>query len=230
MALRAIRLIRGVFDLATRYNKEYMNEHQWLNRTVFLETIAGVPGMVGGMFRHMRSLRTLKHDYGIIHHLLEEAENERTHLFIFLKLRQPGRFFQLMVAIAQGIFFNFYFFAYLLSPTFCHRFVGYLEEEAVHTYTVLLKQLDDNKLQAWTDMPAPEIAREYYELPKDAKLRDVVLSVRADETIHRDCNHKFAELKPETDVNQEILNIYSEEIKEPKDKEGTSKDSASHLG
>ena len=47
-----------------------------------------------------------------------------------------------MVALAQGIFFNIYFLAYLLSPSFCHRLVGFLEEEAVHTYTVLLRQLD----------------------------------------------------------------------------------------
>ena len=33
-----------------------------------------------------------------------------------------------------------YFLAYMVSPLFCHRFVGYLEEEAVHTYTMLLEQ------------------------------------------------------------------------------------------
>lgn len=27
------------------------------------------------------------------------------------------------------------FVAYLINPKICHRFVGYLEEEAVHTYT-----------------------------------------------------------------------------------------------
>ena len=43
--------------------------------------------MVGGMNRHMKSLRSLRHDHGMIHHLLNEAENERTHLFIFLKLK-----------------------------------------------------------------------------------------------------------------------------------------------
>lgn len=31
----------------------------------------GVPGMVGGMLRHMRSLRTMKRDHGWIHTLLE---------------------------------------------------------------------------------------------------------------------------------------------------------------
>ncbi len=39
----------------------------------------------------------------------------------------------------QGVFFNAYFLAYLLSPKTCHAFVGYLEEEAVKTYTHALK-------------------------------------------------------------------------------------------
>ncbi len=116
-----------------------MTEKKWLNRCLFLETIAGVPGMVGGMTRHLKSLRSLKSDHGMIHHLLDEAENERTHLFIFLEMKRPSRLFKTMVAISQGIFWNFFFLAYIASPQFCHRFVGYLEEEAFHTYTVLLR-------------------------------------------------------------------------------------------
>ena len=63
--------------------------------------IAGVPGMVGGMLRHMRSLRSMKKDNGWIHTLLEEAENERMHLLTFLQLRQPGLFFRGMVLLSQ---------------------------------------------------------------------------------------------------------------------------------
>ena len=62
---------------------------------------AGVPGMVGGMLRHMRSLRSMKQDNGWIHTLLEEAENERMHLLTFLQLRQPGMFFRGMVLLSQ---------------------------------------------------------------------------------------------------------------------------------
>lgn len=138
MALYSVKAMRFVFDMGSGFNKDKMSEDKWLNRAIYLETVAGVPGMVGGMTRHMRSLRTLKPDHGMIHHLLNEAENERTHLFIFLKLKEPGRLFQLMIAVGQGVFFNLYFLAYLFSPRFCHRFVGYLEEEAVHTYTMLL--------------------------------------------------------------------------------------------
>jgi len=55
-------------------------------RVCFLETIAGIPGMVGGVVRHLKSLRLMRKDHGWIHHLLLEAENERMHLFIFLNL------------------------------------------------------------------------------------------------------------------------------------------------
>jgi hypothetical protein len=38
------------------------------------------------------------------------------------------------------------------------RFVGYLEEEAVVTYTDILKFIDNNQLPMWKALPAPEIA------------------------------------------------------------------------
>ncbi len=38
-----------------------------------------------------------------------------------------------------GFFVTMFWIAYAISPRFCHRFVGYLEEEAVSTYTHCLK-------------------------------------------------------------------------------------------
>jgi threonyl-tRNA synthetase len=99
LAYGAIQLIRRSFDIVSGYNPEKMNERGWLNRIIFLESVAGVPGMIGGMQRHLRSLRTLERDHGWIHHLLQEAENERMHLFFFLKQRSPGISFRLAVAL-----------------------------------------------------------------------------------------------------------------------------------
>ena len=79
VALRTIQLLRKGFDLATGYGAD-MDEKKWLRRFIFLETIAGVPGMMAGMVRHLRSLRLMRRDHGWIHTLLEEAENERMHL------------------------------------------------------------------------------------------------------------------------------------------------------
>jgi len=99
IAFGLVKLMRGSFDTISRYNPQTMNERDWLNRIVFLETVAGVPGMIGGMVRHLKSLRTLERDHGWIHHLLQEAENERMHLFIFLTMRNPGVFLRSGIAI-----------------------------------------------------------------------------------------------------------------------------------
>lgn len=116
LAFTLVKIMRGSFDLISRYNPAKMDERHWLNRIVFLETVAGVPGMIGGMIRHLRSLRTLERDHGWIHHLLQEAENERMHLFIFLTMRNPGIIMRISIAITQAIFFNFYFIMYMVAP------------------------------------------------------------------------------------------------------------------
>ena len=46
LAFRAISTIRRAFDIATGYHPDRMDEAQWLRRIIFLETVAGVPGMV----------------------------------------------------------------------------------------------------------------------------------------------------------------------------------------
>jgi len=38
------------------------------------------------------------------------------------------------------VMYNAFFLSYLISPKACHRFVGYIEEEAVHTYTVVRRR------------------------------------------------------------------------------------------
>ncbi|KAI9341158.1 aox, alternative oxidase [Obelidium mucronatum] len=197
IAYSLVRLMRFGFDSATGYTDKVgiMTEKQWLNRICFLETVAGVPGMVAGMIRHLHSLRNLTRDHGWIHTLLEEAENERMHLLTFMKLKAPGPFFRGAVLITQGIFFNAYFLCYLLSPKTCHRFVGYLEESAVHTYTLCLKDIEHGRIKHWGTQQAPEIARFYWRLEEDATIKDVVAAVRADEADHRDTNHMLAALR-----------------------------------
>ena len=196
IAFKMVFLLRKTFDILTYYDVNKMNEKKYLDRFLMLESIAGVPGMVGAMNRHLRSLRYLKRDNGWIRHLLEEAENERMHLFIFLNIKQPGFFLKSSIFLTQFVFFNAFFAMYLLSPRACHRFVGYLEEEAVKTYTHCLKDLDEGKLKFWENKKAPREAISYYDLEDNATFRDVILAVRADEAMHRGVNHFFADLKP----------------------------------
>lgn len=186
IGLGAVQTMRWTFDKLTGYGPS-MTEIQWLRRMIFLETVAGVPGMVSGMLRHLQSLRAMRKDRGWIPMLLEEAENERMHLMTFLEVRKPGPILRLLVLAAQGIFFNLYFVVYLLFPRVCHAFVGYLEEEAVRTYTHALHDIDSGKL--WVKTPAPEIARTYWSLKPEATMRDVILCVRADEACHSHVNH-----------------------------------------
>jgi len=160
------------------------------HRAVVLETIAAVPGMVGGTLQHLRALRRMESDRGWIHALLDEAENERMHLMTFIHIAQPTRLERLLVVLAQGAFFNFFFLLYLLSPKTAHRVAGYLEEEAVQSYTDYLARVDQG---GCANVPAPRIAIDYWNLAADARLRDVILAVRADEARHRDVNHQFAD-------------------------------------
>ncbi|EJD50700.1 alternative oxidase [Auricularia subglabra TFB-10046 SS5] len=178
-----------------------MDPHMWLNRILFLESIAGVPGMVAATCRHLRSLRLMRRDAGWIHTLLEEAENERMHLMTFMTLRNPSIGFRALILGAQGVFYNLFFFSYLFSPKTCHRFVGILEEEAVYTYTQCISDIKNGHLPEWADKPAPEIAIDYWRLPKNATLLDVIYAVRSDESTHRFVNHTLANLDGKKDVN-----------------------------
>jgi len=159
------------------------------HRAVVLETVAAVPGMVAGSLRHLRALRRMESDHGWIRVLLEEAENERMHLMTFIQIAQPSMFERFLILIAQGIFYNLFFLIYICSAKTAHRIVGYFEEEAVYSYTEYLAGIDDGTHE---NVPAPEVAIEYWSLPADARLRDVVIAVRADEGHHRDVNHQFA--------------------------------------
>lgn len=160
------------------------------HRAVVLETVAAVPGMVGGSLQHFRALRRMRTDHGWIRKLLDEAENERMHLMTFIHVARPSHFERLLVLLVQGAFYNSFFLLYLISPRTAHRFVGYLEEEAVYSYTEYLAGVDNG---AYANIPAPKIAIDYWKLAPDARLREVIVAVRADEAHHRDVNHEFAD-------------------------------------
>lgn len=134
--------------------------------------------------------------------LLEEAYNERMHLLTFLKMAEPGRFMKFMIVAAQGVFYNGMFISYLISPRICHRFVGYLEEEAVLTYTRAIQDIEAGKLPKWEKLEAPEIAVRYWNMPEGHRtMRDLLLYIRADEAKHREVNHTLGNLHQNDDPN-----------------------------
>ena len=157
------------------------------HRAVVLETVAGVPGMVAGMWNHLRSLRKMQPDErGWIKTLLDEAENERMHLMIFIEIAKPNIFERLLIAFAQLVFWHFYLVLYIFFPGTAHRMIGYFEDQAVISYTQYLDEIKSSKVE---NIPAPKIAIDYYGLKKTAKLSDVIKKVRADEQGHADVNH-----------------------------------------
>ena len=198
IALKTVKFMRFFAD--SFFSKRYGH------RAVVLETVAAVPGMVGGLLQHLKAIRYIRDDEGWIRELLDEAENERMHLMTFIHIAQPSRFERILIMVGQAIFYNFYFFLYLFAPRTAHRVVAYLEEEAVISYTEYLAAIDAGKLE---NVPAPAIAKDYWKLPDDAMLRDVVIQVRADEAGHRDRNHEMADelaagRKPTPDAEHKV--------------------------
>lgn len=181
-ALGVTRLLRFIADrfFAKRYG----------HRAVVLETVAAVPGMVGAMATHLRCLRRMVDDEGWIRRLMDEAENERMHLMTFVEIARPSALERWLILITQWLFWLGFFMLVLISPRTAHRLVGYFEEEAVLSYSLYLAEIEAGRTP---DVPAPAIAKRYWQLANDATLRDVVRVVRADEAGHRDVNHARAD-------------------------------------
>lgn len=177
------------FTKVLRFCADTFFAKRYGHRAIVLETVAAVPGMVGATINHLRCLRRMCDDRGWIRTLMEEAENERMHLMTFIEVAKPTLFERMVILGVQWVFYLAFFALYLISAKTAHRVVGYFEEEAVISYTLYLRELDEGRS---ANLPAPAIAKHYWKLADSATLRDVVLVVRADEAHHRDVNHGFA--------------------------------------
>ena len=178
------------FTSVLRFLADTFFAKRYGHRAVVLETVAAVPGMVGATLQHLKSLRRMRDDGGWIHTLLEEAENERMHLMTFVEIAKPTKLERWLILIAQGAFYNGFFLLYLVSSRTAHRVVGYFEEEAIISYTEYLAEIESGRI---VNIAAPTIAIDYWKLAPDARLKEVVIAVRADEVGHRDVNHGFAD-------------------------------------
>jgi ubiquinol oxidase len=178
------------FTKVLRFLADTFFAKRYGHRAVVLETVAAVPGMVGATLQHLKSLRRMKGDDGWIHTLLEEAENERMHLMTFIEIAKPTVLERWLILLAQGVFYNSFFLLYLVSSRTAHRAVGYFEEESIVSYTEYLDEIESGRTE---NVAAPQIAIDYWKLGPDARLKEVVIAVRADEAVHRDVNHGFAD-------------------------------------
>ena len=182
-ALSMTKFFRFIAD--TFFAKRYGH------RAVVLETVAGVPGMVAGVWMHFKSLRKMKVGYGEqIREMLAEAENERMHLMFFIEIAKPNYFERPIVLFSQMIFGLFYLFMYVFFTRTAHRMIGYFEDEAVKSYTEYLEMVESGKVE---NIPAPKLAISYYGIGSDSKLSDLIRCVRADEEHHSETNHNYAD-------------------------------------
>ena len=198
------------FTKGMRWFADTFFRKRYGHRAVVLETVAAVPGMVAGMLLHLKSLRKIEDDKGWIKTLLDEAENERMHLMTFIQIAKPTFIERIIIMMAQFIFILMYSIIYLSSQRTAHRIVGYFEEEAVISYTEYLKEIEEGKIE---NIKAPEIAINYWNLPLNSKLKDVVEVIRDDEAGHRDVNHSFANI-----LNVKNVKVIEEEVIEEKEK------------
>ena len=178
------------FTKVLRFCADTFFARRYGHRAIVLETVAAVPGMVGATLTHLRCLRRMSDDEGWIRTLLEEAENERMHLMTFIHIAKPTLFERLVILGVQWVFYLAFFALYLVSARTAHRVVGYFEEEAVISYTEYLAQVEAGRHE---NVPAPQRAIDYWKLDPGARLREVIVAVRADESRHRDVNHRFAD-------------------------------------
>jgi ubiquinol oxidase len=70
-----------------------------------------------------------------------------------------------------------------------HLMTANFEEEAVRSYTEYLTLIDQKVI---SNPPAPVIAIQYYDLKRNARLRDMIECVRADEMKHAEVNRRYS--------------------------------------
>lgn len=195
------RFALGVTKLL-RWGADTFFAKRYGNRAIVLETVAGVPGMVGATLTHLRALRLMQDDNGWIRTLMDEAENERMHLMTFIEIAKPSWFERIIILTVQWFFYVGFFILYLISDRTAHRLVGYFEEEAVLSYTLYLAEIDSGR---HPNPPAPPVALRYWNLPEGTLLREVIEIIRADEAHHRDTNHFMANALSGRDADYEAI-------------------------
>lgn len=75
----------------------------------------------------------------------------------------------------------------------------FAEEEACHTYTDIIKCIEEapegTEMANWRTEKAPSIARGYWRLGEEGTVLDMMYAIRADEAEHRDVNHECSGMK-----------------------------------
>ena len=156
-----------------------------LNRAILLEAVASIPGRVPPIIGHFRYLRNMAHVRYMLNRFIEQVNKERMHLLTLIRLKDPGPFFRAAAMAGQAGFGTTFLVMYMISPSLCNRFVGYIQDEARHTYTMIIEEMENapggSELASWRTEQAPDTAKGYWNLGDDVTVFDVIKAVAADD-------------------------------------------------
>ena len=120
----------------------------------------------------------------MLNKFIEQVNNERMHLLTLIQLKDPGPFFRAAAMAGQAGFGTAYLVMYMISPALCNRFVRYIQEEARHTYAMIIEEMenspDGSALALWRTEQAPDNAKGYWNIGDDVTVFDVIKAVAAD--------------------------------------------------
>lgn len=77
----------------------------------------------------------------------------------------------------------------------------------------VIQDIEQGRLPEWENLPAVDIAKEYWDLPDTATIVDVMYAIRADEATHRFVNHTLGSLDPNKDFNPFANHIPSADLR-----------------
>ena len=147
---------------SARLAADALFDDRYGHRAVLLETVAAVPGMVAASLLHLKCLRRMIDDNGWIRTMMDEAENQRAHLMVFVQIARPSLPERLLILFAQGLVYNTFFLHLSRLSGDGPEVTAYAAEDAVRGYTQYLAGLESGQYE---NMPAPPLSLAYWNLP-----------------------------------------------------------------
>lgn len=136
------------------------------------------------------ALRNLHVNREEIEDLLGEASSEHFHLLVLRRIAKLSWYGKAAIWKMQFIYVPLFRILLTLSPSIAYRTVAYTEERLAGIYADWLLAL---MCGAATNMPAPQIAIQYWSLGEDATYIEVANMLLADTAKNRDRNHHIAD-------------------------------------
>lgn len=114
----------------------------------------------------------------------------------------------------QGFSLFMSFWAYLLYPPLVLSIDRHMSAYATHVHTDAISVLDKGEMSRMATTAAPPHARWWWSLPAGANMRDVLLSIRADDTCHAMVNDVCCDsTKKAVSMTEKYLDLHGLHVK-----------------